>query len=190
MRTRILLISTLVIVILAVYGFIGMDYLNQRNQRESYDTQIAEAASALLLIPQPPTDLEERLAAAQDSLEEAKNAFVLDITNTEIVNVILSMADGCGAKAIPLATQPWVQESVSVQTYLVFRLEINVTGTYPQLVNFLSQLENSEFKTLIIESLTVESPEGASLLESSVRETLPITANIRIAVYAATIDGG
>jgi Tfp pilus assembly protein PilO len=190
MRTRILLIIILVVVVLAVYGFIGMDYLNQRNQGESYNAQIAEAASELLLIPQSPTDLEERLAAAQDSLEEAKNVFMLDATSTDILNNILDAATRSGVKAIPLATQPWVQESVSNQIYSVLRIVIEVTGSYPQLVIFLSLLENSELKTLIIESLTVESPDGASLLESSVRDTLPITANIRIAVYATPTEGG
>jgi Tfp pilus assembly protein PilO len=190
MKTRNLLIIILVAALLVAYGVIGADYLKQRNQRDAYDTQIAEAAAALILIPQPPADLEERLASAQDSLEEAKNVFMLDATNIEIINTILDTANQTGVKVIPLSTQPWVQESVANQTYAVFRIEIEVTGTYPQLVIFLKQLENGEPKTLVIESLTVESLHGASLLESSVRNTLPITANIRIAVYANPPDGG
>jgi Tfp pilus assembly protein PilO len=188
MKTRTLVITLLVVVLLAVYGFIGMDYLKQRSQRESYDSQIAEASAALMVIPQTPADLEERLAAAQESLEEAKNVFMLDNTNTEIINRIIDTANQTGVTAIPLATQPWVQETVLDQTYSVFRIEIQVIGEYTQLIMFLHQLENEELKTLIIESLTIESTSGISLLESSERDALPLTVSIRIAVYATPRD--
>jgi Tfp pilus assembly protein PilO len=190
MKTRTVLIIVLVVALLAVYGFIGMDYLNQRNQRELYDTQIAEIAAALAQIPQRPVDLEARLAAAQDSLEEAKNVFVLNATSIELLNNILSKASESGMNVVPVLTQSWVQVSVSDQIYSVFRVEITASGTLSQLAVFLHQLEHGELKTLIIESLVVTGVEGSSLLESSERDSLTIAADISIAIYAVPTDGG
>jgi Tfp pilus assembly protein PilO len=188
MKTRTLFIIILVASLLAVYGFIGSDYLNQRNQRDDYNSQIDDASATLMLIPQPPADLEVRLAAAQDSLEEAKNTFVLDFTITEIINKILESANQTNVLAIPLQTEPWMQESISGQTYSVLRVYFQITGEYTQLVMFLHELQNGELKTLVIESLMVEAIPGISLLESSERYTLPLTANIKIAIYAATTE--
>ena len=188
MKTRTLFIIILVVALLAVYGFIGSDYLKQRNQRDAYDSQIADASATLMQIPQPPADLEERLAAAQDSLEEAKNVFMLDMTNTEIINKILDSANQTNVTVIPMATEPWVEESVADQTYSVLRISIQVVGEYTQLIMFLHELENGELNTLFIESLTVETTSGVSLLESSERYALPLTATVRIAIYATARD--
>jgi Tfp pilus assembly protein PilO len=188
MKTRILFIIILVAALLTVYGFIGSDYLNQRNQRDVYDSQIADAAATLMLIPQPPADLEERLAAAQDALKEAKNAFVFDFTNAEIINKILGSANQTGVTATPLQTEPWVQESIAGQTYSVLRVYFQVIGEYTSLLMFLHELEYGELKTLVIESLTVETMSGISLLESSERYALPLSVSVKIAVYAAPTD--
>lgn len=190
MKKRTLVIIILAAALLVGYSVIGGYYLNQHIQRDDYSAQIAQASAELQQIPQPPADLAVRLAAAQDSLEEARNAFMLDATNTELVNITLSTANQTGVTVIPLVTKPWVQETVSNQTYSVFRIGIEVTGTYAQLVNFLHELENSEPKTLIIESLTVKAKMGVSLLDGSERDLLPLTISIKIAVYAAPIDEG
>ncbi len=184
MKTRNILIIILVVALVVVYYFVVSDYLKQGDQQETLEAQIAETTAALALIPQPPADLEARLAAAQDGLEATQSSFVIDTNNTQIVNRILEMAVMSGVKAIPLATHPWVIESVSNQNYSVFRLDIEVTGNYLQLVSFLNQLENGEPKTLIIEHLTVDIAPGSSLLESPIRNTLPVKANIKIAIYA------
>ncbi|MHB8105709.1 MAG: GspMb/PilO family protein, partial [Dehalococcoidales bacterium] len=134
--------------------------------------------------PLPPADLEAQLSAAQDVLNAVKDSFTIDMNDTRIVNRILELAVANGVKAIPLGTQSWVIESVSNQDYAVFRIALAVTGTYPQLVSFVNQLENGEPKTLIIESLLVDGTPGASLLDSSARNTLPINADIKIAIYA------
>jgi Tfp pilus assembly protein PilO len=190
MRTRVLLIIVLVVALLAVYGFIGMDYLNQRNQRDTYDTQIAQASEALFLMPQPPADLQERLAAANASLEEVKNAFGFNATSTEIVEMILNTANQTGVTVTPLITQAWAQVSISGQTYEVFRMNIQATGTFSQLALFIHQLETDEPKTLVIESLVIEGTQGASLLDSSQRDALPMKATIGIAVYAVSTSSG
>jgi Tfp pilus assembly protein PilO len=187
MKTRNVLIIILAIVLVVVCIFTISDYLKQRDQKESLETQIADATGELALIPQPPADLEERLAAAQDELDAVKESFAIDTNDTRIVKKILETAVAAGVKAIPLSTQAWALESVSDQQYSVFRLELAVTGNYSNLVSFLNQLENGEPKTLIIEYLSVRTIPGASLLDAAARDALTLNAIVRIAIYASTI---
>jgi Tfp pilus assembly protein PilO len=190
MKTRNILVIILVVVLLVVCYLTLTDYLKQRNQKESLEAQIAAATGELALIPQSPADLEERLAAAQDALAAVKESFAIDTNDTRIVKRILEMAVASGVKAIPLSTQPWATETVSDQEYSVFRIELAVTGNYPQLVSFLNELENGEPETLIIEYLSVETIPGVSLLDDSVRDTLPLNAKVKIAIYASPMVSG
>lgn len=185
MKTRNVLIIILVIALFAICIFTIKDYLNQRNQKESIETQIADATGELALIPQPSADLEERLAAVQAELAAVKTSFAIDANDTRIVKKILETAVAAEVKAIPLSTQAWALESISNQQYSVFRLELAVTGTYANLVSFLNKLENGEPKTLIIESLSIEAIPGASLLDAAAREALILSADVKIAIYAS-----
>jgi hypothetical protein len=179
-----------VIALVVVYYLVVADYVNQGNQKATLEGQIADATAALATIPQPPTDLEERLATAQNELDVEKDIFNIDTDYTQTLNRILNIAKNNGVKAIPLTTQAWVTEVILSQNYSVFRIDIAVTGTYPQFVNFLNQLENSEPKNLLVEYLAIDIASGASLLDSATRNTLPIDANIRIAVYTSQITEG
>jgi Tfp pilus assembly protein PilO len=187
MKIRNLLIIILIVVLVVVYSLVVTDYLKQRNQKATLESQVAEATASLALIPNPPADLEEQLTAAQKGFESAKDAFAINTNDTRIVNRILEIAKENGVKAIPLATQPWVLESVLDQSYSVFRLDIAATGSYPQLVSFLNQLENSEPKTLVIEYLTVDAAPGSSLLDSAARNAQLLNADIKLAIYAPPI---
>src|SRR4030042_1477849 len=186
MKTHKPLIIILIVALLVVYFLIGRDYLEQRNQKEVLAGQIAEATSVLALIPLPPADIDEQLADAQDNLWEVQDTFTIDTNDTRIVNGILRLAEEAGVIAIPLSTQPWTLEQVLDQDYSVFRINLEVTGNYTQMVSFLSRLENSDPRTLILEQLTVEKASGGLLLENTVEG--PITANIRIAIYAPPME--
>lgn len=183
MKTRRMLITVLILALLVVYYILGTGYLKQRTQKESLTSQILEATGALSLIPQPPADLNEQLADAQDSLSAVKDTLNIDTNITRIVNRILRLGDETGVKAIPLSTQPWIIDQISNQGYSIFRLEFEVSGNYTQMADFLYRLENGEPKTLVLEYLKVEKEPGSFLVESSAEG--PISANIRLAVYAS-----
>jgi Tfp pilus assembly protein PilO len=182
MKSRTALITILILALVVVYYLIGTDYLGQRNQKEVLAGQIADATGELALIPLPPSDLDEQLANAQDTLWEMQESFAIDTNNTRIVNGILRLAEENGVTAIPLSTQDWTLTKILKQDYSVFRIEIAATGNYTQMVNFLYQLENDEPKTLVLENVTVEKVSGGYLLEDTIEG--PVEANIRIAIYA------
>jgi hypothetical protein len=139
-----------------VYYLMTTDYLEQRRVNNALTSQIGEAIQVRAAIPPPPTDLEQRLSAAQNALETARNEFPDQLNTTRIIDAILRLAEAIGVKAIPVITQPWTVESVSDQIYSVFRLSVTATGAYARLVDFINRLETSEPKSLVIESLTAD----------------------------------
>jgi hypothetical protein len=184
MKTRKWLILILVAALLAVYYIIGSDYFKQRQQSKSLTAQINAAAQELALIPVPPADLDERLAAAQESLQVAKNSFNTDTNDINIVNTVLHVAEETGVKAIPLGTAPWVKETVSDTEYSVFRIELEVTGTFSQLLSFLDRLEGGEPESLIIEYLAVETINDSSNVDGEDTDAVSLKTDIKLAVYA------
>ena len=180
---RKLLIALLIIILLVVYYIFGMDYMKQRKQHEALTSQIIDAIQTLSQIPKPPRNLEQRLTASRASLAAEQSAFPGKTNSTQIINTILKLADDCGVKAIPLITQPWSIGNIGEHGYHVLRLDVAVEGSFSQLVSFLSKLENGEFKTLIVEDLSVtrvtEQPEGETVTEG----TIPVTASLDLAIY-------
>ncbi len=185
-----LLIGTVFILLVSSY-LLGTDYLKQLKGHEPLTSQISEVSQTLAQLtqlPQPPQDLEQRLAEAEASLAALASAFPGKMSSNEVINTILKLADDCEVKAVPLLTQPWSTEKVGEHDYDVFRLNLTVAGSFSQLVSFTSKLENGEFKTLIIEKLSVTTLNGQSEEESAAEEIIPIMASLDLAIYAQSLS--
>ncbi len=182
-----LLITILIIILLVVYCLFGMDYMKQRQEQEGLTSQITEVTQTLEQIPEPPQDLEQRLAIAQASLAAEQSAFSSQMNSTEVINTILKLADDCKVTAIPLVTQPWSMEKVGEHGYYVFRLSVAVKGSFSQLLTFVTKLENGEFETLIVENLTVTRVSEQSEEETVSEGTIPITASLDLAIYTQSL---
>lgn len=185
-----LLIGTVFILLVSSY-LLGTDYLKQLKGHETLTSQVSEVSQTLAQLaqlPQPPQDLEQRLAEAEASLAVLASAFPGKMSSNEVINTILKLADDCEVKAVPLLTQPWSTEKVGEHDYDVFRLNLTVAGSFSQLVSFTSKLENGEFKTLIIEKLSVTTLNGQSEEESAAEEIIPIMASLDLAIYAQSLS--
>ena len=179
-----LLIVILAIILLVVYYLFGMDYMKHQQEHEVLTSDIIEVSQTLREIPQPPQDLEQRLAAAQASLAAEQNAVPSEINSTIVIDTILKLAGECEVKAIPLVTEPWSIENVGERGYYVFRLNIAVEGTFSQLVDFISKLENEDLKTLIVENLSVTRATRQLEGENNPEVTINIVvASLNLAVY-------
>ena len=166
-----------IIALLAVYYFLEMDYLRECRGHEALTAQVNEATRTLAKTPQPPQDLEQRLAAAQASLAASQIEFPRDLNSTQVINAILKLADDCQVRVIPLVTRPWSFEKIG-GGYHVFRLNMAVTGSFSQLTSFVSQLEKAEFGTLVVEHLSVARNTGPTE-----GEAIPVTARLDLAIY-------
>jgi len=179
-----LLIALLIIILLVVYYILGMDYMKQRRQNAVLASHLTSVSQSLAQVPEPPPDLEQRLADARASLAARQSAFPDKPNSTQLINTILHLADDCGVKAIPLVTSPWSREDTGEHGYYVFRLSIAAAGSYSQLVNFISKLENGQFETLIVEDLSVTRVSDRSEAGGVVEGTIPVTASLDLAIYA------
>lgn len=157
--------------------------MKQRKEHEVLNSQITEVTQTLAQIPKLPQDLPQRLEAAQASLAAEQSAFPSQLNSIQVVNTILKLADDSKIKAVPLVTQPWSTEKVGEHDYYVLRLNVAVEGSFSQLLTFVGKLENGEFKTLIVENLSVtrvtEEPEEESAFEG----TIPVAASLDLAIY-------
>ena len=185
MKTRKSLIIILIVVLLAAYYLLGTDYLKQHRENGALASQTKKAEQTLAQIPHPPDDLAQQLASAQASLEAIKNSLPPRMSSTVIINTILKLADECQVKAIPLITQAWTTEEYGDYSYDVFRLNVAVTGTFLQLTNFASELENGELKTLTLENLSIARAPEQPEIKNSPEVTL-VNASLNLAVYTRT----
>lgn len=181
MKTRKLLIAVLVIALIAVYYILGTDYLKQHGENTSLTSSIAGATQTLAQIPLPPADLKDELDTAQENLDAARNELPDRLNSTRIIDTILLLADEIGIKAIPLVTQAWTIESFYEHSYSVFRFNINLTGTFAQLVEFSGRLEAGELETLVLEYLTVDRDNES---EDTPDGVIPVKASLDIAIYS------
>lgn len=187
MKTTRLLTIILAIALLAAYGIMGSDYVKQRHQDVSLTGQITADKATLAMVTTPPPDLAQRLSAAQDNLNSLESSFAVaaDETNdTNIVNAILQLAGVAGVKAIPLDTDPWVTEKVAERDFNVFRVNLELTGSFDKVLSFIDRLESSPPKTLVIEYLNIERNTDASAGGNINNTTMPVSANVKIAIYA------
>jgi hypothetical protein len=164
------------VVLLAVNCFLGMDYLRQRQRNEALTSQVAEVTQTLADTPEPPQDLEQKLAEAEASLADAQDALPRDINGTQVINAILKLAEACEVKAIPLSTRPWSADNIG-KGYYVFRINMAISGGFPQLNSFVSKLKNGEFESIVVESLSV------SRVPASSGDTVSVTGSLGLAIY-------
>ena len=184
-----LLIAILIITLLVVYYIFGMDYINQRRERETLAFQITTVTQALAQISDPPQNLdnlEQWLEAAQERLAAEQSMFPTRLNSTEVISTILELANSLGVNAIPLVTQSWSTEVVGENNYDVLRLTIRADGNFYQLVNFASRLENGEYQTLVVEDLNVDRAVTASGGNGS-EGIVSFIASFDLAIYAQSL---
>ncbi len=177
MRSK-LLITVLIVILVVVYCLLGLDYIKQRQEHSVLTSRIADARQTLTQLPEPAQNLEERLAAAEVRLSDAQRSFPTRLNSTQVINDILKLAERHNITAIPLAADAWSTEKVRQHDYQVFRLKLALAGSYSQLVTFVSELEEGDYETLIVQDLSV-----TRVNEQSEEGTIGITASLELAIY-------
>jgi len=188
-KSRKIIVILLVVILLVGYYIFGTGYLREKKERVLLISQLAEATGALALIPAPPTGLDVEVTAANTSLENVKADLPEMMSSTRVVNDILSLAEECNVKAIPLVTQSWVAENVQDYSYAVFRLNVEVTGDLSRLVDFMEKLEENKQPTLVIEEIKVNRPTDLSG-ESTAPVEIQVSAYLNLAIYSQLPETG
>jgi len=179
-------VMLLVAGIFVSYAYFGMDYLRQSDALSALTAELADAAEELTQAPaHSRNDLDEQLAAAEATLSEARSEFPSEIDRTQAIDAILKLASDSGVKTLALVAQPWATVSIQGSDYRVIQLDLEIEGSFSQVVSFITELENEALKTLVINEVRVTTEEDISH-----GNNVTITAKLVLATYAraATTD--
>ena len=186
-----LLIAVLIVTLLAVYYVLGMDYLNQRRERDALAFQIDIVTQTLDQMSDSTYDLEDMeqwLEVAEERLADEQSVFPTRLNSTAVISSILELANDLGVNAIPLVTQSWLTEMVGENEYDVLRLTVAAEGTFGQMVNFVSRLENGDYQTLVVENLTVTRATPLVAEDGGSVTAVIFIASFDLAIYAQSMN--
>jgi hypothetical protein len=161
-----------VLALLAAYYFLGTGLVKQRHNNEVLASQITEKSDELAKALKPSQDLDARLAETEENLDDAISSIPTDLKSTLVINDILKLAQNCQITAIPLTAGPWTEGN---KGYHVFKISMSISGSFLNIHSFLDQLENVEFKTIIIEGLNVNREVASSAV---------VEASLDLAIYS------
>jgi hypothetical protein len=178
-KLAIILIS---IILLVVYGLLGMDYLKQNSEHEKLLSEIEEIEQSQEALPEPSTYYAEQLAIVQATLAAEGETIPSEINSSDVIDTILSLADDIGVKAIPLITQPWMDVHIGQNAYNVLRINVDIQGAFSLVKNYVSRLESGVFQTLIIENLIVNVDYGDGEVAYD-GDATPVVASLDLAVF-------
>jgi len=178
-------VAIIVVILLVVYGVLALDYMKQGPEQDRLLSDIEEIDQSLQELSQPPLSDFEGLASVQADLVAEQGVIPREINSSDVVEEIFILAQAAGVKAIPLVTEPWTEERVGGGTYRIFRISIGVEGTFTQVSNFISRLENGVTCTLSVEelSMAVDGEEG----DISSDGTTPVVAELGLIVLAQSL---
>ncbi len=177
-RLTIAVLTLVVLALLTGHFFIGKDYLEQRQGQQQLDALIEDAVQLRAQTPAAAPELQASLADAEAELIAAGHALPVDLNSTGLINDILMLAEECGVSVIPLVTQPWDAAGVG-RGYEVFRVNLTISGEYPDLYRFVDRLESDEFASLATENIDVVRFEATEEDEAAT-----VRASLDVAVYA------
>jgi Tfp pilus assembly protein PilO len=179
MLTKRIIIATITILVLVAFTQWGTDFVKARvidsakPEKAELTKQIDAATSSIAGIPKPDGQLVNELARLETELHAVSQAIPASVDSTLAIDSILALAYSCNVTAVPLQTSDW---GVIEKQYLVYKVQINVMGSFEQITTFISRLENELFETLIIENLGVTG--------GLVNDTEPNIATLQLAIYS------
>ncbi len=175
-KIAIILIS---VVLLVVYGLLAMDYMKQGSEQERLLSEIEEVEQSREALEEPSGDAYEQLTAIQAELDAEGEVMPSEIDSSDVIDIVLGLAQEIGVKAVPLTTQPWTEERIGENTYRAFRLNVEIEGLFSEVTEYVTRLETGEYTTLVVENLIVE----ADYEEDFAGGATPVIASLDLAAF-------
>jgi len=180
-KVAIILIS---VILLLVYGILAMDYIKQGPEQERLLSEIEEVDQSREALLEPATDVYERLAALEAALTAEYVVIPTEISSSNVIDTIFSLAQEIGVKVVPLITQQWSEEHIGENTYRVFRIDVKIEGSLSQVRDYVSRIESGEFNTLVVERLIITVDYGEDEEEVYAGGATPVEAMLDLAIFA------
>ncbi|MCH8919197.1 MAG: hypothetical protein IIA23_00615 [Chloroflexi bacterium] len=172
--TLLLLVAGLAVV---AYAALGVSFFQQRSDQDALSSQIESAEAVLATARDVREDLAElpaRLDTARQQLATAQTAFPSDLDSNTILQAILGYANESQVRVLEVHTQPPAVEAegsdgeANVNSYRVLGFDLEVEGTFEQLVAFLAAIEEGATSTSRIGVFSLQESEGRHVLSLEV----------------------
>lgn len=169
-RERLAALVAVVVAVLIVIGellFVVFSILPQMRSRTDLIPQVASAEQELRNAQEAqailPEQLKQEVATAEAALSDATSSFFSEEQAADILNRLYRYADDSGVEITDLRAQPGPKPKEK-SVYDVKTLRIQVTGPLPQLMDFVSRIEEATYPTFVITNVNISSTEGTHVL--------------------------
>ena len=152
--------------------------MSQQGEQEALRTQITDAIEMIALIPEVPSDLEQRLADIEASLVSEQGNLSGQVNTTQVIDALLDMAGTSEVSVVFISTAPWSLVNIEGYNYLTFTINLDIEGALGNIETFLRTLESESPESLGVQHLTVAG-DAEQVIESSL-----VTASLDIVLYA------
>ena len=161
-----LAIVAIVIIGLGYFLFINSSIVPQLRLRKELAIQLASAEKGLREAEKAkegaPETLEEQVATAEATLNEAANVFLSESQAAEALNKLYQYASESGVEITSMQTQPNPEEKKDIYDVRMFQLQVE--GALPKLMDFTSRIKEAAFKSFVITNVNIAEGEELHIL--------------------------
>jgi LysM repeat protein len=168
-------ISVLALVAVIVIGFadvflVRSSIIPRWQDRGNMASQLAAAEKDLEKARKAqeasPDELRKQIATAQAKLNDVAGAFLSDSQAAEVRNKLYQYASESQVEIANLQTQPPPEEKTSAYAVTKFRLQAN--GAFPNLMDFLSRIEEAAFESFVMTNVNLTEGEKQDTLSMDI----------------------
>ena len=152
--------------------------MSQQNEQKTLRTQITDAIEMIGLIPEVPSDLEQRLADIEASLVSEQSDLPGQVNTTQVIDTLVDMVGASQVSMVSLATTPWSLVNIEGYNYLIFIINLDIGGELDNIGAFLRTLESDLPESVSVQHLTVTG-DAEQVIESTL-----VTTSLEIIIYA------
>jgi LysM repeat protein len=167
---RLYSLLAVVVIIAAALGdilFVRFSIVPQWQTRDELSSQLAEVEQQLLdaerAQEEGPGKLEEQLQAAQEQLDEAAGLFFSESQAAEVLSKLYQYASESDVEIVNLQNQP-VAEEEKQAIYDIKTFQLQVAGSVPNLLSFMSRIKEATFKSFMISRVNIVEGEESHTL--------------------------
>ena len=175
--SRKLLITVLGVGLLIICVYFLASTISQHSEQEVLRTQISYTNDMIALIPEVPSDLQQRLADIEASLVSEQSKLSGQINTTQVIDSLLDMASVNQINVVFISTVPWALLNTEGYEYLIFTINLDIEGELDDLAVFLRTLESELPESIGVQHLVVTG-DTEQVVESSL-----MTASLEIIIY-------
>jgi tetratricopeptide (TPR) repeat protein len=186
-RLSLLALVVVIVLVLANVLVVWKFFLPARQDKEDLTSQLASAqeslAEALKAQGAVPDELRKQAEAAQAKLDDAVSIFFSDSQATEALNRLYQYAIESQVEIADRQIVP-ISEEEKKDSYDVGKFHLQIEGALPNLVDFVTRIEEAAFESFVIDSVNITRGGGEG--EEQEQHTL----SMDIALYSSPYSAG